>query len=248
MLQISRRRFKLATCRTGFPGMTRDKLIIAIDGPSAAGKTSAARMLAKRLGYLYLDSGALYRAIAWKVSQSGLDQKDNQQLVELLSKTEIRVRAVGDDFRVSVDGVDVTSHLRTPEISRLASQVSGIPAVREKLLQVQRELGSQGGVVVEGRDIGTVVFPSAHKKFYLDAELQVRGDRRYQELKAIGHPADERKVVEEVKIRDEKDSLRKIAPLKKAKDAVVLDSTRMNLDEVVDRMMAEIQQSLNRPS
>ncbi len=221
--------------------MTRYRLIIAIDGPSAAGKTSAARVLAKRLGYLYLDSGALYRAIAWKVSQSGLDPKENQRLVELLSKTEIRVKAQGDDFRVWVGDLDVTSQLRAPAISRLASQVSSVPAVREKLLQVQRQLGSQGGVVVEGRDIGTVVFPSADLKFYLDATLQVRGNRRYQELKAMGHAVDEENVLEEVKIRDEKDSRREIAPLKKAEDAVVLDSTGMTLNEVVDRMMAEVQ-------
>jgi len=221
--------------------MTRDRLIIAIDGPSAAGKTSAARLLAKRLGYLYLDSGALYRAIAWKVSQSGIEPKEHPRLVELLSKTEIRVKAQGDDFRVWVDDLDVTSQLRAPAISRLASQVSSIPAVREKLLQVQRQLGGKGGVVVEGRDIGTVVFPSADLKFYLDATLQVRGSRRYRELKAMGHAVDEGNVLEEVKVRDEKDSRREIAPLKKAEDAVVLDSTGMTLNEVVDRMMAEVQ-------
>jgi cytidylate kinase len=221
--------------------MTRNRLIIAIDGPSAAGKTSAARLLAERLGYLYLDSGALYRAIAWKVSQSGIEPKEHPRLVELLSKTEIRVEAKGDDFRVWVDGLDVTSQLRAPAISRLASQVSSVPAVREKLLQVQRQMGSQGGVVVEGRDIGTVVFPSAHMKFYLDATLQVRGNRRYQELIAMGHAVDGEKVLEEMKIRDEKDSHREIAPLKKAKDAFVLDSTGMALDEVVNRMMAEVQ-------
>lgn len=224
--------------------MTRGRLIIAIDGPSAAGKTSAARTLAKRLGYLYLDSGALYRAIAWKVSQSGLDPKENQRLVELLSKTEIRVKAQGDDFRVWVDDLDVTSQLRAPAISRLASAVSSIPAVRQKLLEVQRQLGGKGGVVVEGRDIGTVVFPSADLKFYLDATLQVRGNRRYQELKAMGHAVDEGNVLEEVKVRDEKDSRREIAPLKKAEDAMVLDSTGMTLDEVVDRMMAEVQKKL----
>ena len=224
--------------------MTRDKLIIAIDGPSAAGKTSAARTLAKRLGYIYLDSGALYRAIAWKVSQSGTEPKEHPRLADLLSKTEVRVKALGDDFRVWVDDLDVTPQLRAPAISRLASQVSSIPAVREKLLQVQRQLGSQGGVVVEGRDIGTVVFPSADLKFYLDAKLQVRGDRRYQELRAMGHPVEKENVLEEVKIRDEKDSEREIAPLRKAKDAVVLDSTSMTLDEVVDRMMTEVQRKV----
>lgn len=216
-------------------------MIIAIDGPSAAGKTSAARMLAKRLGYLYLDSGALYRAIAWKVAQSGLEPKEGPRLIELLSKTRISVEAQGDDFRVRVDDLDVTSQLRAPAISRLASQVSSIPAVREKLLQVQRQQGGAGGVVVEGRDIGTVVFPSAHVKFYLDATLRVRGDRRYQELMAMGHEVDGEKVLEEIRIRDEKDSHREIAPLKKAEDAFVLDSTGMALDEVVDRMMAEVQ-------
>jgi cytidylate kinase len=221
--------------------MTPDRLIIAIDGPSAAGKTSAARTLAKRLGYIYLDSGALYRAIAWKVSQSGIEPKEYSRLAELLSKTEIRVKALGDDFRVWVDDLDVTQQLRAPAISRLASQVSSVPAVRGKLLQVQRQLGGQGGVVVEGRDIGTVVFPEADLKFYLDAALQVRGDRRYQELKAMGHAVEKEDVLEEVKIRDEKDSEREIAPLRKAKDAVVLDSTRMTLDQVVDRMMAEVQ-------
>jgi len=221
--------------------MTRDRLIIAIDGPSAAGKTSAARTLAKRLGYIYLDSGALYRAIAWKVSQSGIEPKEHPRLADLLSKTEIRVKALGDDFRVWVGDLDVTPQLRAPAISRLASQVSGIPAVRAKLLQVQRQLGGKGGVVVEGRDIGTVVFPSADLKFYLDATLQVRGDRRYQELKAMGHPVEKENVLEEVKIRDEKDSGREIAPLRKAEDAVVLDSTCMTLDQVVDRMVAEVQ-------
>lgn len=217
--------------------MSTGKRVITIDGPAAAGKSSAAKALAKRLGYLYLDSGALYRAIAWKVLDEKINPRDAVSLLALCRKTAVSVRQAEDGIAVFVDGKEITAELRTPQVSQAASIVSATPSVRDRLLELQRKMGNHRGVVIEGRDTGTVVFPDADVKFYLDADLMIRGERRFQEMRAKGVPVDLETTLQEIRQRDEKDMTRAIAPLKKAEDAVVVDSSRLNLEEVVEEML-----------
>jgi len=215
-------------------------LIIAIDGPSGAGKSSAAKTLAMRLGYLYLESGALYRAIAWKVVQDGVNPERVEALKNLCQRIEISIRNVKGQSRIWVGQKDVTDELKTPLLDRVSSQVSAMAPVRERLLHLQRQVGQRGGVVIEGRDIGSVVFPDAHLKFYLDASLEARARRRYEELRHRGHQMSPESVYEEIQLRDHRDMQRDLAPLKKPKDAITIDTTHLTLDQVVDTMMGEI--------
>jgi len=217
------------------------RLIIAIDGPAAAGKSSAAKNLAKRLGYLYLDSGALYRTIAWKLLQEKINPEFQPEVEAAAQALEIELRLKGEQTEIWVQGVEATPSLRQPEVTRVSSIISTYPGVRKKLLSIQRSIGSGGGVVMEGRDIGTVVFPDADVKFYLDATTPVRGLRRHKELEQKGIPSDLEKTTREIEERDLKDSKRHLAPLKKSEDAIVIDSTPMNLDEVVTFMLQEIE-------
>jgi cytidylate kinase len=203
-----------------------------------------AKQLAARLGYQYLDTGALYRAVAWKVRQTGVNTSDHAAVETLLARMRIAFDQDPVAPRVYVDGQDVTEAIRTVEISRLASVVSAIPEVREWLLPIQRQAGSSLGVVVEGRDIGTCVFPAAEVKFFLEADAGVRAARRHLELTAAGHgPALER-TQEELRTRDTRDSSRQVAPLKPAADAYILDTSAWDVDEVVARMLAVITSKL----
>lgn len=220
--------------------MKKKGLVIAIDGPSGAGKSTVARLLAQRLGYLYIDTGAMYRAIGWKARQEGIDPADERRLAELCARTEVTIKKDNSDPRFYVDGVDVSGELRTPEMGMMASAVSRSPAVRARLLTLQRELGGSGGVVMDGRDIGTVVFPDADRKFFLDADVHERGKRRTLELKEKGIDVELAVITREIGDRDRQDSGRAIAPLAKADDAVLIDSTDLNIDEVVERMMSGI--------
>lgn len=222
--------------------MTKKKngLVIAIDGPSGAGKSTAARLLAERLGYVYIDTGAMYRAIGWKAKREGIDPADEQRLAGLCARTEVTIRNDNKNPSFFVDGIDVSGQIRTPEMGMLASAVSKSPAVRGRLLTLQRELGESGGVVMDGRDIGTVVFPDADMKFYLDASAEVRGRRRYLELRAKGMDVDPARITQEIEERDKQDRGREIAPLKQAYDALLIDSSSMGIDEVLDRMISEI--------
>lgn len=215
-------------------------LVIAIDGPSGAGKSTVARILAQRLGYIYIDTGALYRAIGWKVKKERLDPTDESILVDLCKRTEVKIKKDNSDPRFYVDGHDVTNEIRTPEMGMMASVVSKSPAVRNRLLTMQRELGSHGGVVMDGRDIGTVVFPDADLKFFLEASAEERGKRRYLELKEKGMDVDLARITQEIKDRDQQDSGRSIAPLRKADDALLIDSSHLGIEQVVDRMLTEI--------
>jgi cytidylate kinase len=215
------------------------KLVITIDGPAAAGKSSAAKLLARRLGYLYLDSGALYRGIAWKVLREKVDPKDEASLRDLCRKIDISIRQGENGTRVFVDAEEVTGELRTPEVTRVSSIISALRPVRDRLIQLQRGIGAEGGVVIEGRDTGTVVFPDADIKFYLDAKINIRGERRFQELRAKGAPIDLETTLQEIRLRDDKDMHRPIAPLKRAEDARVIDSSGLTLPEVVERMFSE---------
>jgi len=215
--------------------MPRSKFIIAIDGPAGAGKSSASKSLAGKLGYLTLDSGSLYRAMAWRMIQDKVDTK-SRDIEAACAKLRIKLFLKGESTEVWVDEVNVTPHLRLPEVTALSSTISAFPGIRHQLLSVQRSIGNQGGVVIEGRDIGTVVFPEAEVKFYLDASVRVRALRRYHDLRVKGIETDIETTIQNIKDRDEKDRRRKIAPLRQSQDAIVIDSTRLKLEEVIDRM------------
>lgn len=197
-------------------------------------------MLALRLGYLYLDTGALYRAVAWKVQQVGVEPGSAEAISALLKTTTIQVEQQPERTCVLVDGKDITKELRTPEVSRLASVVSAIPAVREWLLPVQRNIARNGGLVAEGRDLGTRVFPGADVKFFLDASLEVRAARRTLELTAAGRHIAVDQTSREIEARDGRDRTRELAPLVPAPDARIIDTSNLQVDEIVDRMMDAI--------
>ena len=228
--------------------MAREKrrLVIAIDGPVGAGKSTAARRLAQALGYIYVDSGAMYRAMGWKARQAGLDLHDRGRLVALAAATDIRVVAAAEGPRVLMDGEDVTAALRTPEMDEASSVVSTFPEIRRRLVALQRAMAKEGGIVMDGRDIGTVVFPDADLKFYLDADLTVRAARRLQDLRQTGTPIDLDAVRVEVARRDERDRGRETSPLTVAADAIRIDSTALDADGVL-RVMLEAVQHVLKP-
>jgi len=222
----------------------RKRLIIAIDGPSGAGKSTVAKSLAKRLGFLYIDTGAMYRSVALRVKEEGIALEDEWALNQLASSLHISFITKGEQTRVLCDGKDVTEGIRTPEISRLASFISKQKGVRKVLVQMQREMGKKGGVILEGRDIGTVVFPDADAKFYLDAEGEERVRRRYHEMVEKGVRIDFKRTQEELIQRDHHDMHRDHSPLKKAEDAVFIDSTRRSVEEVVEEMVQIIKEKI----
>jgi cytidylate kinase len=211
-------------------------LIVAIDGPAGAGKSTAARLLAARLGYALLDTGAIYRTMALRARQRGIAWEDGPGVAGLADELELVFRLAGTVNHVFANGEDVTAAIRTPEISDGASRVSALPEVRAALLGLQRRIGAAGGVVVEGRDIGTVVFPDAHAKFFLTASADERARRRVAELRSAGRTVDLAQTKAEILARDTRDSSRATAPLRRASDAVEIDSSAMGPDEVVSRM------------
>ena len=215
-------------------------LTIAIDGPAGSGKSTIAKLVARRLDYLYIDTGAMYRAITWKALQENIDLKDEEALVRLAQRTEILFKEEGDNLKVYVDGQNVTREIRVPQVTNNVFYLAGLAGVRERMVNLQREMGNGGGVVVEGRDIGTVVFPRADYKFYLDASLQERTRRRFEELISRGHKVELTEVEEEIKARDGEDKGREIAPLKIAEGAVAIDSTEMRIEEEVEAILKHI--------
>lgn len=211
-------------------------MVVAIDGPSGAGKSTVSRMLAKRLGYLQIDTGAMYRAVALLMSRANIDF-DNLQSVENFCNTiDIRLESADGRQHVFANGQDVTEGIRTPEMSLLTSRISALKPVREAMMRAQREMGKNGGVVLEGRDIGTVVFPDAGLKFFLSASPEERGRRRFAELREKGEAVTLENTVQAVIQRDEQDSKRDLAPLKQAEDAIVIDSSSLDIQEVLDLM------------
>jgi CMP/dCMP kinase len=213
------------------------RAVITIDGPAGAGKSTAARGLARRLGYRLIDTGAMYRALAWSVARAGLGVTDTPELRRHLSSVEVRLE--GD--RVLVDGRDVSAEIRAPEIGELTSRLTQLAPVRERVTPLQRALAAPGGVVLEGRDTGTVVCPDAEVKFYLDASLAARARRRQAELRARGIAADLDAVRDEIIRRDRQDTTRALAPLAKAPDAITLDTTDLEAEQVVEAMLRTIE-------
>ena len=207
------------------------KLIIAIDGPVGSGKSTVARRVAGLLGYSYLDSGAMYRALAWKALAAGVPLDSPARLTALAQATRIDLAQEAGELRVRVDGSDVTEAIRSAEVARAASQVAVAPGVRTVLVDQQRRAGQAGGVVMEGRDIGTVVFPDAHLKIFLDASVEVRAQRRRQEHLAKGEALELVQVLQEVRERDQRDRERATSPLVRAPDAVLVDNTAMDAEE-----------------
>jgi CMP/dCMP kinase len=215
-------------------------LIIAIDGPSAAGKSTLAKRLAKELGFTYLDTGAMYRALALKVLREGIDIGNDGMLTKLIGRTEIDLLETGGKLHVLLDGEDVSELIRTPEVSQMASKASASKTVRQWMLVLQRALGQRGDVVAEGRDIGTVVFPEAEVKIYLDASAQERARRRVEELRRAGRQVSLDETLREMVARDKRDSERDLAPLCKADDAVAIDSSALDAEALAQTVMQEI--------
>jgi len=216
------------------------QLLITIDGPAGAGKTTVSRMLADRLSYRYIDTGALYRGIAYMAKSAGTAADDDAALANLCRESDIKFIRNEKGTRLWSGGKDISDDIRSPEISMLSSAVSARPAVREYLLKIQRDMGREKGAVFEGRDMGTVVFPDADIKFFLDASPEIRSFRRYKELAARNSSQSLEEVETDIRHRDKNDSTRAAAPLKPAEDAVIIDATNLSAEEVVGQIEVHI--------
>ena len=210
------------------------RIVIAIDGPSAAGKSTVARAVAERLGYLYVDSGAMYRAVGLAALEQGLDPHDAVKVAAAAAPLEINLEKAAAGIRVKLDGRDVTEAIRQPPVAQAASVVATIPAVRELLVAQQQRIGAGGGIVMEGRDIGSVVFPRAELTIFVSAAVDERARRRYEQQREQGIESALEKTRQEVAERDHRDRTRKVSPLVQAPDAVYLESTAMTAEDVVD--------------
>ena len=226
--------------------MTRNKPVVAIDGPAASGKSTTARMVARRLGYLWVDTGAMYRALALKALREGIRPDDRERLKEMVDRTDVCLEERDGGLRVFLDGEDVTEAIRSPEVTRAVSWVCTFPFVRQAMMRLQREMACGGGVVMEGRDIGTVVVPDAEVKVFLDADIKERARRRWKELGERGVNVSLEEVERELAERDRKDAEREHAPLRRAPDAIVVDTTDLSIDEQVDRIVQMIKAYIDR--
>ena len=215
-------------------------MIIAIDGPAGSGKSTIAKLVAKRLNYRYIDTGAMYRAVAWTAQKKGLSLTDETAMAELARSLKIEFVPGADGQSVLVDGENATAHLKNETVGKGAATVAAQKSVREVLVARQRQIGETGNVVMDGRDIGTVVFPQANKKFFFVADAEERGRRRYEELKSKNPDLDLKIIIEEIRQRDQEDCNRKISPLVRAEDALEVDTTRLSIEEVTDHVLKNI--------
>lgn len=217
------------------------KIVVAIDGPAGAGKSTIAKLAAEKLGYAYIDTGAMYRSVAWKFLQKG--KPFDEDFISGLSKTMlIDFKPEAKINRVFVDGTEVTDAIRTPEVTAIVSRVAAIGAVREAMVDQQRRMGEAGGVLMDGRDIGTVVFPNAQLKIFLTASVEERARRRYAEMVAKGQQVDLQQLQADIAERDKQDSERAISPLRQAEDALLLDTSDMGISEVTERILQLVQE------
>ena len=219
-------------------------IAIAIDGPAGAGKSTIARRAAAELGYIYVDTGALYRSIAWYMTAKKIEPKETEALFDALKQLEVRLDFVNGEQHVFVLEQDVTGLIRTPEISMAASAFSALPAVRAFLLELQRDISRKNNVIMDGRDIGTVVLPNAKIKIFLTASAEVRAKRRYKELLEKNHPAVYEEVLAEINERDYNDAHRPIAPLKPSEDSVLVDTSELSLAESIEALLRVIRERL----
>jgi len=215
-------------------------LIVAIDGPSGAGKSTLAKRVAREFGFMYLDTGALYRALGLKVLRQGAEVADDARMAQLVEATDIDLTERDGHLEVFLDGEEVSALIRTPEVSQMASRVSALKAVRLKLFELQRALARRGSVVAEGRDMGTVVFPEAEVKIFLDASAKERARRRSEELRAAGRAVGIEETQREMEERDRRDRERELAPLRKAEDALTIDSSSLDAEAVAERVIKKI--------
>jgi len=216
--------------------MPMDK-IITIDGPVASGKSTLSRLLAKRLDYLYLDTGAMYRAVALQAKRRGIDTGDKRKLQELCQNLDLHFQSEGEQTKLYLGDEDISLAIRTPEMDLLSSTISAIREVREAMTGLQRKMAREGRLVAEGRDMGTIVFPEAEYKFFVTASPKVRAQRRYKERIDRGESVSLEEVDKELKVRDRQDETRPIAPLRPAKDAKIIDTTALNPYEVVEKIL-----------
>ena len=213
---------------------------VAIDGPAGAGKSSVARAAAEKLGFIYVDTGALYRSIGVNAMRNGIAPDDRNGVISLLPSTKLELKYIDGVQRVFLGGDDISEEIRLPEASMAASNVSAIPEVREFLLDLQRDIAKNNNVIMDGRDIGTVILPDAQYKFFLTASAEVRAERRFKELKEKGIEVDYNQLLDEIIKRDYNDSHRETAPLKKADDAILIDSSNMTLEESIGAIIGKI--------
>jgi len=219
------------------------QVVITIDGPAGSGKSTAARLLAKRLGASFLDTGAMYRAVTLAAMEAGVDMNDEKQLMEVLDKRKFGFRSEGDVMPAFIDGKDVTEKIRSPQVTANARYIASRPGLRERLVRMQRDFASNQKIIVtEGRDQGTVAFADADVKFFLTADLKERARRRHIELKEKGISEDINKIEGDIRSRDESDEKRKVGPLKAASDAIVIDTTKLNIEQVVGKLLKIVKQ------
>lgn len=217
------------------------KIVVAIDGPAGAGKSTIAKLAAEKLGYAYIDTGAMYRSVAWKFLQTGREF-DEAYISELANTMIIEFKPEAKVNRVFVDGTEVTEAIRTPEVTAIVSRVAAIGAVREAMVEQQRRMGEIGGVLMDGRDIGTVVFPHAQLKIFLTASVEERARRRYKEMVEKGQQVELAQLQEDIAARDKQDSERAISPLCQAEDALLLDTSDMSIAQVTDKILQLVQE------